>query len=798
MTVKEALSKLLAGTGLTVRSTGQRTYMVVPSPVRSTAEELSFTGEPLAAQDEQIVVTGSRIRGGQTTSPITTISRRDAERAGQTDLGQVIRDLPQNFSGGQNPTIAPTGQGSFSNVSGSSTLNLRGLGPDASLTLLNGHRVAFDAISQGIDISAIPLAAIERVDVITDGASALYGSDAVAGVANIILRRTFDRLFTSARIGAATEGGAFAQQYSAVGGPSWNGGSFMLAGDFSRTGEIKGRQRPYTSNLLPDSTVVPGQKQLSIVLAGRQEISDTSVLEIDGHFTHRTTARCISPTSAAVSISCYRQGSVVASGVDSWSVSPAFRFSLPSGWNLNILGTYSQSNNTISNLTYAGGVETMRALPNYDNSLRSGEIGAEGPIFSLPGGDARLAIGAGYRSNRLRVDSRRIVGGVEAPIDVFRESREVLFGYGEVSLPLISETNAVAFASKLQVNGAIRIEDHRGIDRVTTPKLGLIYAPIHGLELKASWGKSFKVPTLFQTGQTTNAQLVPGFIFNPAPANANPVLLVFGGNGNLQPERATTLSLSSSIEPVSVPGLRIDLGYFRIRYKNRVAEPISPVTSALLPVFGDFVALNPSATDVLSIVDGLTGTFANFTGAAFDPGAVAAIVNDQLQNISLQSAEGFDGSVSFLHDLGDDRTLSFKGALSYLDSSRRITANLPTMPQAGLIFQPPHWRGRMSASWEEANFVLSASGSFVGGTKDNRFQPSARVQSFVTFDTVATFRSARASGLLSGTNLTIAIQNLFNEKPSLIRTVDPAAFRYDSINHSPFGRVISLTLSKAW
>src|SRR3546814_15530572 len=84
---------------------------------------------------------------------------------------------------------------------------------------------------------------------------------------------------------------------------------------------------------------------------------------------------------------------------------------------------------------------------------------------------------------------------------------------------------------------AIRIEDHRGIDRVTTPKLGLIYAPIHGLELKASWGKSFKVPTLFQTGQTTNAQLVPGFIFNPAPANANPVLLVFGGNGNLQPER---------------------------------------------------------------------------------------------------------------------------------------------------------------------------------------------------------------------------------------------------------------------
>src|SRR3546814_12725489 len=99
--------------------------------------------------------------------------------------------------------------------------------------------------------------------------------------------------------------------------------------------------------------------------------------------------------------------------------------------------------------------------------------------------------------------------------------------------------------------------------------------------------------------------------------------------------------------------------------------------------------------DVLSIVVCLSGTFANFTGAAFDPGAVAAIVNDQLQNISLQSAEGFDGTVSFLHDLGDDRTLSFKGALSYIDRSRRIKDNPPTMPQAGLTLGRESWRERV-------------------------------------------------------------------------------------------------------
>src|SRR3546814_10504025 len=99
---------------------------------------------------------------GVQTCALPIFTRRDAELLGQTDLGQIIRDLPQNFSGGQNPTITAAGQGGFTNVSGSSAINLRGLGPDASLTLFNGHRVAFDAISQGVDISAIPLSAIER------------------------------------------------------------------------------------------------------------------------------------------------------------------------------------------------------------------------------------------------------------------------------------------------------------------------------------------------------------------------------------------------------------------------------------------------------------------------------------------------------------------------------------------------------------------------------------------------------------------------------------------------------------
>src|SRR3546814_11340967 len=78
------------------------------SRARFPASEATVNGR---SGQSEIIVTGSRIRGGPATSPVTTISRRGAERAGQTDLGQVIRDIPQNFSGGQNPTIIAAGQG---------------------------------------------------------------------------------------------------------------------------------------------------------------------------------------------------------------------------------------------------------------------------------------------------------------------------------------------------------------------------------------------------------------------------------------------------------------------------------------------------------------------------------------------------------------------------------------------------------------------------------------------------------------------------------------------------------------
>src|SRR3546814_715239 len=203
----------------------------------------------------------------------------------------------------------------------------------------------------------------------------------------------------------------------------------MVAADYQKMDEVAARQRAYTSNLPPDTTLLPRQKQVSIVAAGCQTISESVGFEVDGHYMHRSTSRCI---TASISPSCYGQGSVVDSTVDSWSVTPSLQVELETGWSLRLSGTYGESNTSIATRVFFSGTEAGLALPQYENKLGAVEIGAEGRLFSLPGGDARIAIGGGFRSNRLRVDSRRFNGGVESPIDIFAETRSVAFGYGEL------------------------------------------------------------------------------------------------------------------------------------------------------------------------------------------------------------------------------------------------------------------------------------------------------------------------------------------------------------------------------
>ncbi|MGE3667062.1 MAG: TonB-dependent receptor plug domain-containing protein, partial [Steroidobacteraceae bacterium] len=168
------------------------------------------TGYAQGESNEEVVVTGSRIARGsdfENPSPVVTVSREDIEKSGYSNLQQLMEKLPANGAG----AFSTRGNNQDSTANGAASISLRGLGADATLVLVNGRRVAISAFAENIttnfvDINSIPVAAIERVEVLKDGASALYGSDAVAGVINIILRKDYQGLQLSGGYGSVTSG----------------------------------------------------------------------------------------------------------------------------------------------------------------------------------------------------------------------------------------------------------------------------------------------------------------------------------------------------------------------------------------------------------------------------------------------------------------------------------------------------------------------------------------------------------------------------------------------------------------
>ncbi len=176
--------------------------MIGRIPVNGRAGESAAT-----RSDEDIVVTGTHVRSAPPTSPVLTISRRDIDEAAPSSVEELVRHLPQNLSAGvAQENFGVTGAGADITEHGAG-INLRGLGQRATLVLVNGRRVAPSGTGSFVDVSLIPVSAIERIEILTDGASAIYGSDAVAGVVNIILRKDFRGLETMAQVGTSTDGG---------------------------------------------------------------------------------------------------------------------------------------------------------------------------------------------------------------------------------------------------------------------------------------------------------------------------------------------------------------------------------------------------------------------------------------------------------------------------------------------------------------------------------------------------------------------------------------------------------------
>ncbi len=262
MSVEQALARMLQGTGLVARRSSGQTYVVtreprqpVPAVMTRTAprqvDDVSSAApdaEPQAAaetQSDEVIVTGSRIRrqSFDTASPVTALESEEIAESGRTELSEVIAELPSVSS-----TLNDRRNSGDVQNDGLSAVQLRSLGDNRTLVLIDGRRtVSNSANGNRVSLSTIPNGFVNRVDIITGGTSSVYGSDAIAGVVNIIT----ESKRTGFRLGGRSEftdaGGGREHEIEASFGTKFADGRgyFLISGSYDRQDPIRANQRAF-------------------------------------------------------------------------------------------------------------------------------------------------------------------------------------------------------------------------------------------------------------------------------------------------------------------------------------------------------------------------------------------------------------------------------------------------------------------------------------------------------------------------------------------------------------------------
>lgn len=908
------LTAMLADTGLVAEHPSPG-VVIVRRPTETGVTSNSLSAEPVASDD--IVITGTNIRGGETGGPVRTLSRDDLARSGKATVAELIAAQTANFGGAGNPvaSLAGTDQTSL-NFSLASAANLRGIGPDATLTLFDGRRVAGSG-GRGdfTDLSAIPSLAVDRVEILTDGASAIYGSDAVAGVVNLRLRHRFDGVETRLRGSLATRGEPWNALGAIAAGKTWANGSIIAAYDYERRERLSSADRRYTAtgdlrpfggsdrrtyyaspgNILTFNPatggyvpsfaipalnrqpvvadILPGQNPGNLyamsdlsprierhALYGRveQSLGDTLDAFIEARFAHRA-FDYVSPASVTVlNVTPNNPFYLPVAGRPSTLIGYSFlgdlgpaevvgkvsALALTAGfnwtagdWTIDGYGSFARersrdrSGNQLNStaLAEALGNTPDNPLTSYDprrdgffnpygsgsanpaatlafigsgyadarrrSSLGEALLRAEGPLLSLPGGDVRLAIGGSYRRETFRSDAENFYSGI-TPTSTpgVPGARNIVAEFAELQVPIVGRSNAAAGLRKLTLVAAARHEDYADFGTTTNPKLGLIYSPAEGFTLRASYGTSFRAPALSEVNDRLR---VVATALPDASGRTIPVLFQSGGNPDLGPEQANTISGGFVLESSAMKGLRFEVNLFRTRFDDRIAQPALEDFSRALsnPALATFVRQVSPATnaDDLAAVIALLNQPGAVVGSTPATG-YGAIVDGRFVNTASLEVSGLDGDISLTRPIGRGQlnlSLSATWLFAYRQQLTPLSASIDRLDTLG---NPVSLKVRGSAGWSQGPWSATVIGNFTDSYRDDVSAAPRRIASFFTADTTLAY--APPAGPLKGLRFSLAIENLLDADPPFVDRVN--GFGFDAASASPFGRVVALELRHSW
>lgn len=751
--------------------------------------------DPATATLDKVLVVGSNIRDaiGGGASPLIVIDREAIDRTGVASLQQLFEKLPQNFGGGANgANVGNLGvdRDTGNNFGQGTAINLRGLGTGTTLTLINGHRVTSSNRYQYVDISLIPLSAIERVEILTDGASAIYGTDAVGGVVNIILRRDFTGYETSVRYGSVTRGNMDEYQASQSAGWSWDGGHLMASYEFLKQANLAAVDKDFSRNVtVKPYDIYPGSKRHSLYLDGVQALSDVLTLNLTGSFAKRDMDTTISGTADETRLFPHTRQFDLFAGLT---------LELPRQWQARLDSGFGKSDVSYQRTTITGSSASTAPPTNTNSESRYLEVVADGELFSLPAGAVRAAFGAGYRRDGYELLDHR---GLEKPLDLQRTVRSA---FAELNIPLLKDMPGVR---RLSLTAAARYDDYSDFGSTLNPKFGLLWEATEGLTFRSSYGRSYRAP-VYQDMQLNNTVVVAN-VPNPSAANGNTVLMMLSnGNPDLGPERAKTWTGGVSFAPPSVLGLRIDANYYDIEYADRIGSGFGGSFPSLFlqstAPYADLLTIDPTPQQIQQARQlGISGQglFVSRVGPyALPPGTdetnTQVILDNRFRNNAFTSQRGVDFNASYGFDAGQTRIALNIAGQYIIDSKRRVTTTSPEIDAVNRVYFPVDLkvRGGIAVSRQRGAGGLFV--NYVDSYRDPANRADSHVSSWTTVDLNLRYDFSGSAGAEQSTSLAFNVQNLLDRNPPFI--VNGINTGFDPTNATALGRFLSMTLTHRW
>ena len=743
---------------------------------------------------EEIIVTGTNIRGVENpTTPVLTFDREAIERSGAFTLEGFLRTVPQNFNS-TTPINADSGN-PFSagnlNVTQGTSVDLRGLGAGSTLTLLNGRRMTASGAGSFVDVSVLPLDAIERVDIQTDGASAVYGSDAVGGVVNFITRRDYEGFEISTRYGTVTDGSREEIGVGAAGGHAWSTGNFSLGANYLETEPLLSSERDFidVSVSNPNGTLGPETEKFSLFSSLSQNLTSRLSIGVDALFTTRETNNTTN-TGLQLSFESEQEALFLNGRLD---------YQINDQLNASFFADYSQEE-----LSRSSTLLDPPEIDDISNDQLTLEASLSGQLIELPAGELSFALGTQYREESYDTSFEAFATDPE---------RDVNAVYGEILVPLVSSEMAVPLVERLELSLAGRYEDYSDLGETTNPKVGVFWAFSEHFSARATYSESFRAPTLreFLDVPSVFVSPFPSFLFTAveppaqddrlAPGTVATLFISGGGGPLLKEETAEVYSAGFDYTPSAIPSLKLSATYYNVSYTDRI-EGISPLDPIQSPEFGSLVSSPADIGFVNTLFELAASGQANLVNATpiadLTPEDVQVAIRSGTQNVATRDTSGLDLNVNYDVDSDLGKFSTGANATFQFDYKSKLTDDTPEVDQISTLYRPVDFRLRGNIGWQRDGFSSFIILNYVDGYRDNPDEIiSNDIGSWTTVDLSFAYDfNERFDGtFLDGATASVSVQNVFDEDPPFVSTTIDG-LSYDPANADPFGRFVSFNVRK--